>query len=172
MAKKSFTLPKHSNGVDERSKCKHATIKQQLTALWSNGIQASSDWQYSSPMMLGIQWGRQSYFRVTVPLFITTLLKCSASMCAHWRPFSWWRPRPPPSSPVPINSTNHTPLLFGGFVFKRATHGIRCSSIFLFINYFRTFYSSKNPEKNVSQFRQIYSAAQIFSTLIVLRNVS
>ncbi len=66
-----------SNGVDERSKCKHATIRQQwqrsdpmayrhlqidsaliqwhtgivrLTALWSNGIQASSDWQRSDPM--------------------------------------------------------------------------------------------------------------------------
>ncbi len=65
------------NGVDECSKCKHATIKQQwqssdpmanrhrqidsaliqwqtgivrLTALWSNGIQASSDWQRSDPM--------------------------------------------------------------------------------------------------------------------------
>ncbi len=76
-----------SNGIDERSKCKHATIRQQLTALWSNGIQASSDWQNSSPTMLGIQLGRQSYFRVTVPLFITTLLKCSASTCAHWRPF-------------------------------------------------------------------------------------
>ncbi len=73
-----------SNGVDERSKCKHATIRQQwrrsdpmayrhrqmdsaliqwytgiawLTVLWSNGLQASSDWQYSSPMMLGTQWG-------------------------------------------------------------------------------------------------------------------
>ncbi len=52
-------------GIDERSKYKHAIIRQQLTALWSNLIQASSDWQYSSPMMLGIQWGRQSYFRVT-----------------------------------------------------------------------------------------------------------
>ncbi len=26
----------------------------------------------------GIQWGRQSYFRVSLPLLITTLLKCSA----------------------------------------------------------------------------------------------
>ncbi len=42
-----------STGIDECSKCKHATIRQQLTALWSNDIQASSDWQYSSPMMLG-----------------------------------------------------------------------------------------------------------------------
>ncbi len=64
-----------------------------LTALWSNGIQASSDWQYSSPMMLGIQWGGwQSYLKVTVPLLFTTLLKCSASTCAHWHPFSWWHP--------------------------------------------------------------------------------
>ncbi len=66
-----------SNGVDECSKCKHATIKQQwqssdtmanrhrqidialiqwhtgivrLTALWSNGKQASSDWQRSDTM--------------------------------------------------------------------------------------------------------------------------
>uniref|UniRef100_A0A673N9Q4 Histone deacetylase n=1 Tax=Sinocyclocheilus rhinocerous TaxID=307959 RepID=A0A673N9Q4_9TELE len=27
----------------------------------------------------------------------------SASTCAHWRPFSWWRPRRPPSSPMPRN---------------------------------------------------------------------
>ncbi len=53
-----------------------------LTALWSNGIQASSDWQ-------------RFYFRVTVPLFITTLPQCSASTC----------PRPPPSSPMPRNGT-------------------------------------------------------------------
>ncbi len=39
-----------SNGVDEHFKRKHATIRQQLTALWSNGIQASSDWQRSDPM--------------------------------------------------------------------------------------------------------------------------
>ncbi len=38
--------------------------------------------------------GRRSYFRVTVPLFIITLLQCSASTCSHWCPFSWWRPRP------------------------------------------------------------------------------
>ncbi len=82
LACKSTDRAHWSNGVDERSKCKHATIRQQwqcsdpmawrqrqidraliqwrtgivrLTALWSNGIQASSDWQYSSPMMLGIQ---------------------------------------------------------------------------------------------------------------------
>ncbi len=106
-----------------------------LTALWSNGIQASSDWQHSDPMAYRhrqidstlIQWhtgiirltvlypndvrdpvGRQSYFRVTVPLLFTTLLKCIASMCAHWHHFSWWRPRPPPSSPMPRNGTAHT----------------------------------------------------------------
>ncbi len=28
-----------------------------MTALWSNGVQASSDWQRSDPMMLGIQLG-------------------------------------------------------------------------------------------------------------------
>ncbi len=66
-----------SNGVDERSKCKHATIRQHwqrsdpmayrhrqmdsaliqwytgiawLTVLWSNDIQASPDWQRSDPM--------------------------------------------------------------------------------------------------------------------------
>ncbi len=103
-----------SNGVDERSKCKHVTIRQQLTALWSNGKEASSDWKYSSPMMLGIQWGQQSYFRVTVPLFITTLLKCSASTCAYWRPYSWWRNRWPPSSSMPRNGTgyrDHTILI-------------------------------------------------------------
>ncbi len=49
--------------------------------------------------------GRQSYFRVTVPLFITTLIQCSASTCAYWCPFSWWRPRPTPSSPRPRNGT-------------------------------------------------------------------
>ncbi len=48
---------------------------------------------------------RQSYFRVTVPLLFTTLLKCSASTCAHWCPFSWWCPRPPPSSPMPRNGS-------------------------------------------------------------------
>ncbi len=37
---------------------------------------------------------------------ITTLLKCSASTCAHWHPFSWWRPRRPPSSPMPRNGTD------------------------------------------------------------------
>ncbi len=51
----------------------------------------------------GIQWGWQSYFRVTVPFFITTLLKYSSSMCAHWAPSCWWRPRPPPSLPMPRN---------------------------------------------------------------------
>ncbi len=51
--------------------------------------------------------GRQSYFRVTVPLFITTLLQCSFSTCADWFPFSWWRPKPPPSSPMPRNGTAH-----------------------------------------------------------------
>ncbi len=27
------------------------------------------------------------------------------STCAHWRPFSWWRPRPPHSSPMTRNGT-------------------------------------------------------------------
>jgi len=35
-----------------------------------------------------------------------------------------------------------------------------------------TFYSSKNPETNSSWFLQKYEAAQLFSTLIVIRNVS
>ncbi len=55
-----------------------------------------SNWQRSDPMAYrhyknestlaqwcwGIQWGWQSYFRVSVPLLITTLFKCSGSMCA------------------------------------------------------------------------------------------
>ncbi len=79
--------------------------RQQLTVLWSNGIQASSEWLTLAQWCWGIQWGRQSYFRVSVPLLITTLLKCSGSTCAHWRPSSWWRSRRPPSLSMPRNST-------------------------------------------------------------------
>ncbi len=78
--------------------------RQQLTALWSNGIQVSSEWQYSTPMMLGDPVGAAIIFRVSVPLLITTLLKCI--MCAHWRPSSWWRSRRPPSLPMPKKSTD------------------------------------------------------------------
>ncbi len=54
---------------------------------WHTGIVRFR--QYSSQMMLGIQWGgvgggQQSSFRVTVPLLFTNLLKCCASTCAHW----------------------------------------------------------------------------------------
>ncbi len=45
--------------------------------------------------------GGSHSIRVTMPLIITTLLKCSASTWAHLLPFSWWRPRWPPSSPMP-----------------------------------------------------------------------
>ncbi len=39
--------------------------------------------------------------------------------------------------------------------------------------FFWTFYSSVNPEKyNESQFLQKYEAAQLFSTLLIIRNVS
>ncbi len=41
------------------------------------------------------------------------------------------------------------------------------------IGFFWIFYSSKNPEKlNVSRFPRKYSAARLFSTLIIIRNVS
>ncbi len=43
-----------------------------------------------------------------MPHLFTTLLECSASTYAHWRPFSWWRPRPPPSSPMTRNGTDLT----------------------------------------------------------------
>ncbi len=36
---------------------------------------------------------------------ITTLLKCSASTCTHWHPFSRGHPKQPPSSPMPRNGT-------------------------------------------------------------------
>ncbi len=67
--------------------------RQPLTALWSNGIQASSEWQYFSPMMLEDPVGAAI---MSLPLLITTLFKCSGSTCAHWRPSSWWRSRRPP----------------------------------------------------------------------------
>uniref|UniRef100_A0A671T455 DnaJ homolog subfamily C member 7 n=1 Tax=Sinocyclocheilus anshuiensis TaxID=1608454 RepID=A0A671T455_9TELE len=35
----------------------------------------------------------------------------SASTCTHWRPFSWWRPRRPPSSPMPRNGPDATTSL-------------------------------------------------------------
>ncbi len=73
MTKKSVTLPicqstdrtHWSNGVVERSKCKlcYATIRQQMTALWSKDIQASSDRQYSSPMMLEYPLGAAIIFQ-------------------------------------------------------------------------------------------------------------
>ncbi len=37
--------------------------RQQLKVLWSNGIQASSEWQYSSPMMLGNPVGAAIIFQ-------------------------------------------------------------------------------------------------------------
>ncbi len=37
--------------------------RQLLTALWSNVIQASSEWQYSSPMMLGDPVGAAIIFQ-------------------------------------------------------------------------------------------------------------
>ncbi len=36
--------------------------------------------------------------------------------------------------------------------------------------FFWTFYSSKNPENNVSQFPHKYEAAQLFSTMIINKN--
>ncbi len=37
--------------------------RQQLTALWSDGIQASSEWEYSSPVMLGHPVGAAFIFQ-------------------------------------------------------------------------------------------------------------
>ncbi len=82
------------------------------TALWSNGIQASPDWQCSDPMAYKhrqidstlAQWcwghsGAAVIFLGDRATLVTTQLKCSASTCAHWRT------RPPPSSPMPRNGT-------------------------------------------------------------------
>ncbi len=82
--------------------------------------QSGSNWQRSDPMAYRhcqndstlAQWRWGSSGAVAAVIFqgdratlITTLLKCSASTCAHWRPFSWWRSRRPPSSPMPRNGT-------------------------------------------------------------------
>ncbi len=37
--------------------------------------------------------------------------------------------------------------------------------------FFLTFYSSKDPENNASQFPWKYEAARLFSTVILIRNV-
>ncbi len=39
-----------SNGIDERLQMQACNNQAAMTALWSNGIQASSDWQRSDPM--------------------------------------------------------------------------------------------------------------------------
>ncbi len=94
--------------LSSKSKCKlcmqqsEAVIDSTLIQ-WHTGIVRMT--VLESPMMLGDPVGRQSYFRVSVPLLITTLLKCSGSTCAHWRPSSWWRSRRPPSLPMPRNGT-------------------------------------------------------------------
>ncbi len=80
--------------------------RQQLTALWSTAYRHRQNDSTLAQWCWGIQWGRQSYFRVSVPLLITTLLKCSGSTCAHWRPSSWWHSRQPPSLPMPRNGTD------------------------------------------------------------------
>ncbi len=72
--------------------------RQLLTALWSNVKQASSEWQYSSPMMLGGPVGAAIIFQ---GVRATTLFKCSGSTYGHWRSSSWWRSRRPPSLPMP-----------------------------------------------------------------------
>ncbi len=98
-----------SNGIVERSKSKCKLGMQQ----------SGSNWQHSDPMAYrhrqndstlaqwcwGIQWGQQSYFRVSVPLLITTLLKCSGRRALIGAPSSWGRSRRPPSLPMPRNGT-------------------------------------------------------------------
>ncbi len=90
----------HSDPMADRHRQIDSTLIQwrtgiiRLTALWSNGVLASSDWQSSDPMAYKhrqidsalIQWcwgsrgGGKSYFRVTVPLLFTTLLKYMRSL--------------------------------------------------------------------------------------------
>ncbi len=60
-------------------------------------------------------------------------------MCAHWRPFSWWRPRPPPSSPMPGNGTV-------GYIEMGLVK--QCISIFSFLRLVKiltSFYRIKQP---------------------------
>ncbi len=113
-----------------------------------------------------------------------------ASVTVHWIEFNCCRGNNdcfslPASSSLLFKSSGSVRLFLKKLIFlfskytlnrsKVTVRHLKCYKIFIFqINaVLLKFYSSKNPEKlKVSRFPQKYCAAQLFSTLIIIRNVS
>ncbi len=80
--------------------------RQQLTALWSNGIQASSEWQYSSPMKLGYPVGGGNHISgCPCHSWSQPCSNVVAVLVLIGAPSSWWCSRWLPSLPMPRNGT-------------------------------------------------------------------